>query len=142
MLIALFTGLVLLYILGLLKYLMTSGSIKSIDTTNSLFLWVPFFILFFHVFVRRKRDLRLKYVLVAMVFLSSNFYSSSNCNMVYNNVNPCNHIRFYSPGNVSTCNELHETSLLSQFSILTISKLEAINVNKSFYHLILILLVT
>ena len=63
-----------LYILGPLKYLMTSGSIKSIETTNSPFLWVSFLILFFHVFVKHERDLRLKYVLFAFVFLSSKFY--------------------------------------------------------------------
>ena len=51
----------------------TSGSIKSIETTNSLFLWVPFLILFFHVFVKHKRDSRLKYVLVALVFHSQIF---------------------------------------------------------------------
>ena len=36
-----------LYIPGSLKYLTTSVSIKNIDTTNSLFLWVPYLILFF-----------------------------------------------------------------------------------------------
>ena len=53
-----------LYILEPLKCLMTSGSIKTIETTNSLFLWVSFLILFFYVFVKDKRDLRLKYVLL------------------------------------------------------------------------------
>ena len=38
-----------------------------------------------------------------------------------------------------TCNKLHETCLLSQFSFLTISKLKAINNDKPFYRLILIL---
>ena len=38
-----------------------------------------------------------------------------------------------------TCNELHEACLLSQFTILTISKLKAINNNKSFYCFIIIL---
>ena len=47
-----------LYILRPLKCLNTSGSIKSIETTNSMFLWVSFLILFFfHVFVKHKRDL-------------------------------------------------------------------------------------
>ena len=59
--------------------------------------------------------------------------------IVYNNVNLCNCLQFYSPDYISTCNELHETWLLSQFSILTISKLKAITNNKSFYRLILIL---
>ena len=63
---------------------------------------------------------------------------SSNANTVYNNVKLCNWLQFYGSDYLSTCNELHETSLLSQFSILTISKLKAIN-NKSFYCLILIL---
>ena len=122
------------------KCIMTSGSIKNIITTTSaLFLWVPFFILSFHAFVKHKRDLRLKYVLVALVFLSSNFYLSTNDNTVYNNVKLCNCLQFYSSDYLSTCNEPHETCLLSQFSILSISKLKAINNNKFFYCLILIL---
>ena len=40
---------------------------------------------------------------------------------------------------MSTFNELHETCLLSQFSVFKISKLKAINNNKSFYRLTLIL---
>ena len=110
---------------------MTSGSIKSIETTNSLLLWVPFLILFFHVFVKHKGDFRLKYVLVAFVFHSSNFYISTYDDIVYNNVKPCSRLQFYSPDYISTCNELLETCLLSQFSILTISKFKAINKNKS-----------
>ena len=128
-----------MYIPWPLKCLMTSGSINSMETTNPLFLWVPFLILFFHVFVKHKRDLRLKYVLIAFVFLSSNFYLSTYDDIVYNNVKLCNHLQFYSSDYISTCNELHETCLLSQFSILTISKLKVINNNRSFYCLILTL---
>ena len=51
----------------------------------------------------------------------------------------CNRLQFYSIDYIRTCNELHEAFLLSQFSILTISKPKAINNNKSFYRLILIL---
>ena len=114
---------------------MTSGSIKSIDTTGCFFLWVPFLILFFHVFVKHKRDLRLKYVIVPSVLLFLNFYLSTNDN----NVKLCNNLQFYSPDNISTCNELHEICLLFQFSILTISKPKATNNNKYFYRSILIL---
>ena len=64
---------------------MTSGSIKRTEITDSLFLWVSFLILFFHVFVKHKRDLRLKYVLVAFVFLSSKFYLFTHDDIVYNN---------------------------------------------------------
>ena len=128
-----------LYILGPLKCLMTSGSIKSIDSTNSLYLWVAFLILFFHVFVKHKRDLRLKYVLSAFVFLSSKYYFSTYDHIVYNKGKLCNRLQFYSPDFKRTCNERHEACLLSQFSILTISKLKAINNNKSFCRLILIL---
>ena len=59
--------------------------------------------------------------------------------IVYNNVKLCNRLQFYSPDYIRTCNELHEACLLSQFFILTISKLKAVNNNKSFYHLTLIL---
>ena len=81
----------------------------------------------------------IEYVLAALVFLSSNFYLSTSDNLVYNNVKLCNHLQLYGPDYISTCNELHKTCFLSHFSILTISKLKAINNNKSFYHLILIL---
>ena len=83
-----------LYILGPLKCLMTFESINSIETTNPLFLWVPFLILFFHVFVKYKHDLRLKYVLIAFVFLCSSFYLSTY--IVYNNVKLCSCLQFYS----------------------------------------------
>ena len=81
-----------LHILEPLKCLMAYGSINIIETTNPLFLWIPFLILFFHVFVKHKRDLRLKYVLIAFVFLSSNFYLSTYDDIVYNNVKPCNRL--------------------------------------------------
>ena len=92
-----------------------------------------------HLVFRFTVPLRLKYVVIAFVLLSSNFYLSTYDNIIYNNVKLCNHLQFYSSDNISTCNELHKTCLLSQFSILTISKLKAINNNKSFYRLILIL---
>ena len=99
---------------------------------------MAFLILFFHVFVKHKHDFRLKYVLVAFVFLSSNFYLSTYDDIVYNNVKLCSRLQFCSPDYISTCNKLHQTCLLSQFFILTVSKFKTNN-NKSFYHLILIL---
>ena len=125
-----------LYILGPLKCLMTFGSIKSIEMTNSLLLWVSFLILFFHVFLKHKHDLRVRYVLVTFVFLSSKFYLSTYDITVYNNTKLSNCLQFYIPDYIRACNELQETCLLSQFSILRISKLKAINNNKSFYCLI------
>ena len=117
---------------------MTSGSIKVIHTTN--FVLVGSFLnSVFHVFSKNKRDLRLKYVLVAFVFLSLSFYLSTNDSVVYNNVKLCNRLQFNSPDYTSTCNELHETCLLCQFSILIISKLKAINNDTFFCRLILIL---
>ena len=98
-----------LYILRPLKCLNTSGSIKSIETTNSMFLWVSFLILFFfHVFVKHKRDLWLKYILVAFVFLSSKFYLSTYDDIVYNSLKLCNRLQFYSLDYIRTCNVLHE----------------------------------
>ena len=100
----------------------------------------PFFnSVFFYIFVKHKCDLRFKCVLVAFVFLFSNFYVSTDDDIVYNNVKLCNRLQFSSSDYISTCNVLHETCLLSQFSILTISKHKAINNNKSFSRLILIL---
>ena len=128
-----------LYIPGALKCEITSGSIKSIETTNPLVLWASFLILFVHVFVKHKRHLRSNYFFVAFVFLSSKFKLSAYDDIVYNNVKLCNRLQFYSPDYIRTCNQIHEACLLSQFSILTIYKLKAINNNKSFYRLILIL---
>ena len=118
-----------LYILELsLKCLMTSGSIKSKETTNSLFLRISFLILFFLVFVKHKSDSRLKYVLAASVSLSSIFYLPVNDNIVYNNIKLCNRLELYSPDSMSTCNELHETCLLSQFSkINSINLIQSLN---------------
>ena len=60
--------------------------------------------------------------------------------LTYNTtVKLCNHLQFYSPNYIRTSNELREACLLSQFFILKISKLKAINDNKYFYRLILIL---
>ena len=59
--------------------------------------------------------------------------------MFYNNFKLCNCLQFYSPDYIRTRNEPREACLLSQFSILTISKLKVINNSKSFYRLILIL---
>ena len=81
----------------------------------------------------------MKYVFITFVFLSSNFNLSTYDDIVYNNVKLGNRLQFYSSDYISTCNELHETCLLSQFSIFTISKLKAMNTNKSFYRLTLIL---
>ena len=83
-------------------------------------------------------DLRLKYSPVAFVFLSSKFYLSIYEDTVYNNIKLCNRLQFYSPDYIRTCKELNKACLLSQFSILTISKLKAIN-NNFFYCLILTL---
>ena len=113
--------------------------IKSIETTNSPFLQISFLILFYHVLLKQKHDLRLKYILAAFVFLSSKFYLTTQDNKVYNIVKLCNHLQFYSLDYIRTCIKLHETCLLSQLSILTISKLKSIDNNKSFYCLILIL---
>ena len=85
-----------LYILGPLSCLIKLESIKSIDTSNSLFLWVSFLILFFHVFVRHERNLWLKYVRVGSGFFSFKFSFSHYDNIIYNNVKLCNHLQFYS----------------------------------------------
>ena len=98
----------------------------------------PFVNSFFPIFVKHKRDLRLKYVLATFAFFSSNFYLSTNGNIVYSNVKLCNRLQFDSRDYKSTSNELHQTILLSQCSILTIPKFKAISNNKSFYLLILI----
>ena len=105
------------YILGPLKCFMTSGSIKSIETTNSLFSWV-------------------------FVFLSSKFYLSTYGDIVYNNVKLCNCLQFYSPQ--ITYKDLQQASytkpvcclnsLFSQFLNLK----QYINNIKSLYRLTLI----
>ena len=103
-----------LYIIAPLKCFMTSASIKSIETTNSLFCG-SLLNFFFHVFVKFKHDLRLKYVLVASIFLFSNFYLSINGKVVYNNVRLCNRLQFYSPDYISTCNELYKAFFCLNF---------------------------
>ena len=55
----------------------TSGSIKSIETSNSLFLWVHFLILFFHVFVKQTR-FEIEICPCCLGFSFSNFHLSTN----------------------------------------------------------------
>ena len=91
-----------------------------------------FFGFAFHVFVKHNLILDWNTPLLPWVF-SPSFYFFINGNIDYISVSLCNRWQFYRPKYISTCSDLYETCLVSQFFILKV-----IN-NKSFYRLILIL---
>ena len=112
-----------LYIFGLLKCLMISWSIKNIDTINTLFLWVPLLIKTWFKTEMCPSCLRFSFFICPLMIIWFAITSS--------------YAIFYNFLVSNTCNELHKTCSLSQVSIFTISKLKAINNNKSFYRLVL-----
>ena len=95
-------------------------------------------ILFSHVFLKSRRDCRLKTIFMCIVFLCSFFYSHFKHNIVYNEIKLCHQIEVFTPEYLNANNKLHEAFLNSQYTVLTISKLKQMN-NKSFYHLLIIL---
>ena len=79
---------------------------------------------FSYELLKHRRDCRLKYLFKHKI--------------VNNDVKLCHQIEVFSPEYLNTNNKLHEAFLNSQYTVLTISKLEQIN-NKSCYHLLIIL---
>ena len=83
-----------------------------------------FSILLSHVFLKHRRDCRLKYTFMCIVFLCSFFYSPFKHKIVYNNMKLCHEIDVFTPKYLNANNKLHEAFLSSQFTFLTISKLK------------------
>ena len=98
-----------------------------------------FSIMLSHLFLKHRRDFKLKYVLIYVAFLCLFFYLSFKHKIIYNDVKLCHQIEVFTPEYLNVKNKLHEASVSSQFILLTISKLKQIN-NKSFYRLLIILL--
>ena len=98
-----------------------------------------FSIMLSHLFLKDRRDFKLKYVLIYVAFLCLFFYLSFKHKIIYNDVKLCHQIEVFTPEYLNAKNKLHEASVSSQFILLTISKLKQIN-NKSFYRLLIILL--
>ena len=98
-----------------------------------------FSIMLSHLFLKHRRDFKLKYVLIYVAFLCLFFYLSFKHKIIYDDVKLCHQIEVFTPEYLNVKNKLHEASVSSQFILLTISKLKQIN-NKSFYRLLIILL--
>ena len=105
---------------------------------NSVYLWLNFSILFSHVFLKSRRDCRLKSIFMCIVLLCSFFYSHFKHKSVYNDNKLCHQIEVFTPECLNANNKLHEAFLNPQYTVLTVSKVKQIN-NKSFYRLLLIL---
>ena len=99
----------------------------NIFPINSVYLCLNFSILLSHVFLKYCRDCRLKYIFMCFVFLCSFFYSPFKHKIVYNDVKLCHQIEVFTPEYLNGNNKLHKAFLSSQFTVLTISKLEQIN---------------
>ena len=66
--------------------LLKSESVNRSDLINSVYLWLNFSILFSHVFLKSRRDCRLKSIFMCIVFLCSVFYSPFKNKIVYNDI--------------------------------------------------------
>ena len=121
--------------------LLKSESVNKNDLINSVYLWLNFSILFSHVFLKSRRDCRLKSIFMCIVFLCSFFYSPFKHKSVYNDIKLCHQVEVFTPEYLNANNKLHEAFLNPQYTVLTILKLKQIN-NKPFYCLLIILQVT
>ena len=91
-----------------------------------------------HASLKHRRDCRLKYMFMCIIFLCSFFYSPFKHNIVYNDLKLCHEIEVFTPEYLSANNKLHEAFSGSQFTVVTILKIKQIN-NKSCYCLLIIL---
>ena len=118
--------------------LLKSGSVNKNDLINSVYMWLNSSILFSHVFLKSRRDCRLKSLFICIVFLCSFFYSLFKHRSIYIEIKLCHEIEVFTPEHLNANNILHEAFLNPQYTVFTISKLKQIN-NKSFYCLLIIL---
>ena len=79
------------------KTLLKSESVNRSVLINSVYLWLNFSILLSHVFLKHRRDWRLKYMFMYIVFLCSFFNSPFKHNIVYNDVKLCHQIDVFIP---------------------------------------------
>ena len=127
----------------LLKNLLASRILKlwSASKSTARFETIPqcllFFSLFFYVYLRNKRDTRLKHFLIAFVSLYS-LTGPSSPRCTFSKLKVCNQIQFFTLDSIYICDELvsFHSSLLSNF--YTISKFKRIN-SKSFHRILLTL---
>ena len=117
---------------------MKSESVNKSDLINSVYLRLNFSILFSRVFLKSRRDCRLKSIFICFVFLCSFFYSPFKHKTIYSDIKKCHQIEVFTPGHLNASNKLHEAFLNPQYTVLTISKRKQIN-DKTFYCLLIIL---
>ena len=65
------------------KKLLKSESVNRSDLTNSIYLWLDFSILFSYLFLKSRRDCRLKSIFTCIAFLCSFFCSPFKHKSVY-----------------------------------------------------------
>ena len=106
------------------KKLLKSESVNRSDLMNSVYLWLNFSILFSHVFLKSRRDCRLKSIFMCIVFLCSFFYSPFKHKSVYNDNKLCHQIEVFTPECLNANNKLHEAFLNPQYTVLTVSKVK------------------
>ena len=70
-----------------LKKLLKSESVNSSDLINSIYLWLNFSILFSYVFLKSRRDCRLKSIFMCIVFLCPFFYLPFKHKSLYSDIN-------------------------------------------------------
>ena len=112
-----------------------STSKASLFETNSQILL--FFIFFFYVFLKHKRDMRLTYLLIVFIFLQIHLDSPSR-QKTYLKIKVFNKIQFFTLEFIHTCDDLISFRFKYLCKFHTIPKLKRMN-NKSFLRVLLIL---
>ena len=112
-----------------------STSKAALFETNSLILL--FFIFFFYVFLKHKRDMRLTYLLIVFIFRQIHLDSPSR-QKTYLKIKVFNKIQFFTLEFIDTCDDLISFRFNYLCKFHTIPKLKRMN-NKSFLRILLIL---
>ena len=94
-----------------------------------------FFIFFFYVFWEHKRDMRLIYLLIVLIFLQIHLHSSS-CQKTYMNIKAFKKIEFFTIDYIQACVDLNDYRFNYVAKFYTIPKLKLMN-NKSFLQILL-----
>ena len=101
------------------KKLLKSESVSRSDLINSVYRWLNSSILLSHVFLKSRRDCRLKFIFMCIIFLCSFFYSLFKHKSVYNDIKLYQQIEVFTPEYLNANNKLYEVSwiLNIQFSL-------------------------
>ena len=101
-------------------------------------LFSVFSLLFYYIFLKHNCELRTKifeFVILILVLNVMKYFKHSD---VYDGINPCSQLRFFTYESVKTCNSVESSCFHSDLVFFSISKLQYGNSN-SYFNLLLLL---